>query len=189
MGVVANEPSMEDILSSIKRIIADGSDRAPVAKPSRKRAVADATDASAADQFPGDVPSVVPEDDPAILELTEEISLDEPAEVLSAAPDATDPETAELEAIAAPAEPVPPVPDLQASAGILSDRSAQAARESLSHLSTLLVRPREGDSNTLEGLVREMLRPMLKEWLEANLPDLVESMVKKEIDRIVGRLG
>ncbi|MET0238935.1 MAG: DUF2497 domain-containing protein, partial [Sphingobium sp.] len=43
--------------------------------------------------------------------------------------------------------------------------------------------------NTLEGLVREMLRPMLKEWLDTRLPEMVEGLVKKEIDRIVGRLG
>ena len=45
----------------------------------------------------------------------------------------------------------------------------------------------EGDNNTLEGLVREMLRPMLKQWLDANLPELVEGMVAKEIARITGR--
>jgi cell pole-organizing protein PopZ len=73
--------------------------------------------------------------------------------------------------------------------GIISDRSAQAARQSLSHLSSLLVRPEEGESNTLEGLVREMLKPMLKQWLDERLPEIVEVMVKKEIDRITGRLG
>ncbi|MET0238576.1 MAG: DUF2497 domain-containing protein [Sphingobium sp.] len=72
---------------------------------------------------------------------------------------------------------------------ILSDSSTQAARDSLSQLSALLVRPADGESNTLEGLVREMLRPMLKEWLDTRLPEMVEGLVKKEIDRIVGRLG
>lgn len=183
MGVVANEPSMEDILSSIKRIIADGSERAPAARPGRKRGGAEPVGEGANDPAADSEHLAMPEDEPAILELTEEISLDPPADAPSAAPSATAaPDVAEE-------EKEETVPGLQASAGIISDRSAQAARESLSHLSTLLVRPREGDSNTLEGLVREMLRPMLKEWLEANLPDLVESMVKKEIDRIVGRLG
>jgi uncharacterized protein len=81
----------------------------------------------------------------------------------------------------------PSVAEPQAGA-ILSDISAQAARQSLSQLSSLLVRPQEGEANTLEGLVREMLRPMLKDWLDASLPTLVETLVKKEIDRIVGRL-
>lgn len=76
----------------------------------------------------------------------------------------------------------------QLDAGIISDRSAQAARQSLSHLSALLIRPEDGESNTLEGMVREMLKPMLKQWLDERLPELVEVMVKKEIDRITGRL-
>ena len=71
---------------------------------------------------------------------------------------------------------------------VMSDISAQAARESLVNLSKLLVSPEEGPSPTLEGLVREMLRPMLKEWLDAQLPGMVEGMVKREIDRITGRV-
>ena len=46
--------------------------------------------------------------------------------------------------------------------------------------------PRAGE-NTLDGVVREMLRPMLKEWLDANLPDLVERVVAREVARIIGR--
>ena len=38
--------------------------------------------------------------------------------------------------------------------------------------------------NTLDDVVRELLKPMLKEWLDANLPQLVEAEVAKEIDRI-----
>ena len=71
---------------------------------------------------------------------------------------------------------------------VLSDVSAQAARESLTNLSQLLVRPEDGQSNTLEGVVRDMLRPMLKDWLDAHLPEMVETMVKREIDRITGRV-
>ena len=44
----------------------------------------------------------------------------------------------------------------------------------------------DGDS-PIEAMVRDLLRPMLKEWLDANLPDLVEGMVAKEIARISGR--
>jgi cell pole-organizing protein PopZ len=40
---------------------------------------------------------------------------------------------------------------------------------------------------TLEDLVRDMLRPMLKSWLDANLPDLVERMVRAEIERLSRR--
>lgn len=47
---------------------------------------------------------------------------------------------------------------------------------------------RSGETS-LEGLVREMLRPMLAEWLDANLPGMVEKMVKAEISRIAGKRG
>ena len=40
---------------------------------------------------------------------------------------------------------------------------------------------------TLEGMVREMLRPVLKEWLDRNLPYLIERLVKKEIDLMINR--
>jgi uncharacterized protein len=42
---------------------------------------------------------------------------------------------------------------------------------------------RSGETS-LEGLTRDLLRPMLKEWLDAKLPGLVEAMVAKEIERI-----
>jgi hypothetical protein len=45
---------------------------------------------------------------------------------------------------------------------------------------------RQGETS-LEGLTRELLRPMLAEWLEANLPAMVENLVQAEIARIVGK--
>ena len=41
---------------------------------------------------------------------------------------------------------------------------------------------------TLESIVRELLRPLLKEWLDQNLPDIVERVVRKEIARVTDRL-
>ncbi|MDG1438239.1 MAG: DUF2497 domain-containing protein, partial [Emcibacteraceae bacterium] len=51
-------------------------------------------------------------------------------------------------------------------------------------LSSLLTTGYEGDGNTLEDLVRELLRPMLKQWLDDNLPEIAERMVAKEIARL-----
>ena len=42
-------------------------------------------------------------------------------------------------------------------------------------------------ADTLEGVVRDMLKPMLKDWLDANLPEIVERMVAQEVARISGR--
>lgn len=47
---------------------------------------------------------------------------------------------------------------------------------------------RSGETS-LEGLVRDMLRPMLSEWLDTNLPGMVEKMVQAEIARIAGKRG
>ena len=40
---------------------------------------------------------------------------------------------------------------------------------------------------TIEDIVREEMRPLLKAWLDANLPPLVERLVRAEIERVVGR--
>ena len=67
-------------------------------------------------------------------------------------------------------------------------------RESLTALAMLAepgARPqivRSGETS-LEGLVREMLRPMLAEWLDKNLPGMVDQLVAAEISRIVGKRG
>ena len=72
---------------------------------------------------------------------------------------------------------------------LLDDRKAQSLRQSFSVLQTLSepgVAPqivRSGETS-LEGLTRELMKPMLKEWLDTNLPDIVEAMVAREIERI-----
>ncbi|APG61723.1 hypothetical protein LPB140_01505 [Sphingorhabdus lutea] len=74
-------------------------------------------------------------------------------------------------------------------AGLIDNAKAQSLRHSLSALATLAepgVSPqivRSGETS-LEGMVREMLKPVLKQWLDDNLPDMVEAMVAKEIARI-----
>jgi cell pole-organizing protein PopZ len=157
MGDMTKEPSMEEILSSIKRIIAEEGEEAVQPAPRRGRMEAPAEI---------DVPSPVEE----VLELTQEIE----EEAVAPAPKPS-------AGFKAAARPAPAAPD---SASILSVESEIAARHSLSALSSMLVTPAEGGDNTLDGLVRAMLRPMLKEWLDARLPTLVEEMVAKEIARI-----
>ncbi len=72
---------------------------------------------------------------------------------------------------------------------LVNQETAQGLRQSLSTLAALSQpspRPqivRTGETS-LESLVTEMLRPMMKEWLDQNLPTLVESMVEREIKRI-----
>lgn len=166
---------MEEILSSIKRIIAEeGEEAIQAAAPRRGRA------ASASEHLPEEIAVPAPEPLPEssideVLELTDEI-MEEPVPTRKAAIEAASAPAAQVREDAAP-EP----------SSILSVESEIAARQSLSALSSMLVTPAEGADNTLDGLVRAMLRPMLKDWLDARLPSLVEEMVAKEISRITNR--
>jgi hypothetical protein len=148
-----SEPSVEEILESIKRVIArDNRERADNVR--RQRSAPDSE-------------NMLDEDDGAdVLELDAEDVL---AEV----------ETAMF----------------SEDGGLLTNEgTTRAMRESFSALS-MLAEPgaapqivRSGETS-LEGLTRDLLRPMLAEWLDRNLPALVERLVKAEIARIAGKKG
>ncbi|QLC21335.1 DUF2497 domain-containing protein [Parasphingopyxis sp. CP4] len=158
MGDVNHEPTMEEILASIKKIIAEDGE-APVAAPDarsqRKRPVIETSEPPVADD---------------VLELTETVQAETPDESVAeeAAPTHVDTESAK-EAIA-------------------SDETVRASKAALAALAAIAkpadTHEAEDDAHPLEGLVREMLRPMLKEWLDDNLPAIVEEMVAREIARI-----
>ena len=83
-------------------------------------------------------------------------------------------------------------PDMVASE-IMSQPTHQASTDVLSELAAAILDRRDlavnASSNqmTLEGIVREMLKPILREWLDRNLPYLIERLVKREIDLMVNR--
>ena len=158
MGDLSAEPSMEDILSSIKRIIAEESDA-----PGRAKRPARPLPARS---------------DPAPFGRDEILELSEPAPEAEVAPEA---------AALATAAPAASAPESLVSDSIVSPRTAEASRGPLDALSRMIVKPESAGSDTLEGMVREMLRPMLRDWLDANLPAMVETMVAREIDRITGK--
>lgn len=150
------EPSVEEILESIKRVIArDNRERADVERQRRSEATAQ----------------------------LDELEDDESADVL------------ELDAGDALMEFEDDEDDTEAGDDtLLTQESAKAMRESFSALS-MLAEPgaqpqivRSGETS-LEGLTRDLLRPMLAEWLDRNLPELVERLVKAEIARIAGKKG
>ncbi|MBH1998341.1 MAG: DUF2497 domain-containing protein [Sphingomonadaceae bacterium] len=170
MGDMTKEPSMEEILSSIKRIIAEEGEEAVQAAPRRGRADAPA---KAPIEFGAPVARMATPVVEEILELTEAVAVED----LMSAPKPAPKVTATVRPVESDAE----------AETILSVESEVAARHSLSALSSMLVTPKEGEDNTLDGLVRTMLKPMLKEWLDARLPALVEDMVAKEIARITAR--
>lgn len=186
MGEMSVEPSMEEILSSIKRIIAEEGDgpargRRPVRPAPAPRdedaevlELSDPVPDFSADEREHDVPEPVPA----------------PVPVEQPAPAVAEPSPlAAPEPVAAPiAQPAPtPSPAPIVPEPIVSASTAQASRGSLDSLSRLVVKSDHSGDGTLEGLVRDMLRPMLRDWLDAKLPAMVEAMVADEIARITGQ--
>jgi cell pole-organizing protein PopZ len=132
----AREPSMEDILASIKRVIAEEKEIRAAAPPSG----------------PDDEP-----EDEDVLELDES-----------------------MEAVSLP--PVDLGPPL------MEEEVADESRLRLEELASVAATaPPPPQVNPLEELVREMLRPILKQWLDDHLPGIVDEHVKREIHRITGR--
>lgn len=141
----AGEPSVEEILDSIKKVIARDS-----------RAVSEALAPR------GPLPTLDDAEDDDILDLgTAGEMVDESV---------------------SPEDP------------LLPHETASSISESLAALA-VMAEPRaapqivRSGETSLEGLARELLRPALSEWLEKNLPALVEKMVAAEIARIVGKRG
>lgn len=168
MGDISSEPSMEEILSSIKRIIAEEGDAATGTRT--RRPAKPATTAPVRDAL-----SDAMDADDEVLELSQ--------------PVAEEPLTPAPMPIGAPDMPPAPPRAVQRTPAeaILSDRTAEATRGPLEALSRMVVKPEVAGSDTLEGMVRELLKPMLREWLDENLPQVVETMVAREISRITGR--
>ncbi len=172
MGDVNGEPSMEEILSSIKRIIAEEGDGAMAAARARRQT------------RPAPTPLPEPEqyDDEEILELSDQVA----AEAAPEPEPVAEPRFSSSETTPVAAAPVP-TPAATPVSSLLSPRTAEASRGPLDALSRMVVKPEVAGSDTLEGMVREMIRPMLRDWLDANLPQLVETMVAREISRITGQ--
>ncbi|MDF1768765.1 DUF2497 domain-containing protein [Maricaulis sp.] len=185
-----NEPSMEEILSSIRRIINEDDEEAP--------AEAEAAPEPAADepQSQDDVDALF--DEPAadaggddVLELTEMVDdIDEGTEPLSMDDDLMIVDREE-EVEPEPVAEAEPEIDFDALAdetadGIMSEPAAAAAMGSF-HTLADTIRISDEEGRTLEGVVRALLRPMLKDWLDANLPSIVDEKVQAEIDRVARR--
>jgi cell pole-organizing protein PopZ len=134
------EPSMEDILASIKKVIAEEKElRSAVrAEPEPELQEQDENDES---------------EDEDVLELSDTLA-----------------------------------PSVDLGPPLLDENAAESSRSALATLSTVAAAalpPPQG--NPLEDMVREMLRPVLKQWLDDHLPQIVDDHVKREISRITGQ--
>ena len=159
----AGEPSVEEILESIKKVIArDNRDVSQAERRHRENAGVAATspsgfaDTAYGDARFGDDTSF---DDDQVLDLSQA------GELVSGGQES-----------------------------LTTEGAARAMRDSLAALAMIAepgVPPqivRSGETS-LEGLTRELLKPMLARWLDDNLPPIVERLVKAEITRIAGKRG
>jgi cell pole-organizing protein PopZ len=177
------EPSMEEILASIRRIISED-DRpgakkaAPAPPPPEEEEVLELTDEVEEVAEPEPPPESEPEPEPVAEEPDVVIELK----------DRVDPEDE-------PAEPEPPLTDEIAAdlqEQLLSRRADAESTSSFAQLAAVMARQRNAmplgvGTRTLEDLVKEVMRPMIKDWLDANLPRLVERLVLREIRRVADR--
>jgi len=181
----SQEPTMEEILASIRRIISE--DEVPAeegaqAPEAEVEAEVEPDDAPMEVPEPARVAAFEPEPEPVfddeddILDLTEAYEAPEPAPVF---------QSEDLEAYAPPPSKAAPVPMPVIEEAIVSHVAEAAAASAFGHLAQTIAMP--GHGRTLEDVVRELLRPMLKAWLDENLPTIVQATVDEEVSRIARR--
>ncbi|MDB5738758.1 MAG: hypothetical protein JWO65_2426 [Sphingomonas bacterium] len=186
MAQLNHEPSMEDILASIKRIIAEDSEA--VTRAPRIRREMASVPAPSVVEAPDPVPEPFIDDEPEAVFAAPEPE-EEGADVLElTSPIADEIPEPSVAASTAAISPTPFTPEAVISLDRLtSDTAAQASRSAFAALSQMQVRAEAGQENSLEGLVSDLLRPMLREWLDRELPALVERLVAAEVSRLAGR--
>lgn len=165
------DPSIEEILESIRQIISD--DSGAEAKPAVAKPVASAS--------PQPAPQQPME---KVLDLTEKVAPPQPA--------AAAPTPAPAPAPAAAAVPKPQPAPADNSAALLSNATAEAATAAMAKLLSGNVAverdvPGKVGNITLEDMTRDLIRPLVKSWLDQNLPQIIEKMVQKEIEKISRR--
>ncbi|MBN8982076.1 MAG: DUF2497 domain-containing protein [Rhizobiales bacterium] len=219
----AQEPSMEEILASIRRIISDDEAKPaaasaapppraeppkppPAAKPAMPSAPASQAPASRASAPPvaknsqseidammagfdnpkAPAPQPMEPSDEDVFDLTEQMAMpDLPKSSFRHVEPDDDLEFTETPAARTPPpEPAYNAPSHTTSlprADMLSTTTVSAVESAFNALATTVL---SNNARTLEDLVKEMLRPMLKSWLDDNLPNMVERIVKAEIERV-----
>ncbi|HZV84800.1 MAG TPA: DUF2497 domain-containing protein [Brevundimonas sp.] len=199
----AQEPTMEEILASIRRIISE--DDAPAETAAATAEVEPAQEPDAASEaspaFMDETPSMQEPDsvEDDVLELTEayHAPVAESIGDLDVSP-AQEPEPFAAEPVSESAyapEPAaqPSTPNTTYDSLVGDSASASAASAFAGLASTLRkpepMEPATASGPTVDDLARSLLRPMLKEWLDANLPGIVEAQVRKEVERIARSAG
>jgi uncharacterized protein len=202
----AQEPSMEEILASIRRVIADDDAGKPAKSPEAAAPKPPLAAAPSRPVPPAPLPKAVTPPPPKAVATTPSTNSQDEIDAMLAELDVPKaapkpPPAADVldltEAMAAPPEPSPapsfrtidgtsdvvfsnkpaPPPDR----GLISNETIAAVDSAFNTLAHTIIGQ---NARTLEDLVKEMLRPMLKSWLDDNLPGLVERIVRAEIERV-----
>ncbi len=207
-----SEPSMEEILASIRRIISDDDEKDEAQEDSAAEETAE-SEAAEAEAAAEPEPEAEPEADEEaaaseeedVLDLTEVVQEEEASDAAESEPADDEVELidtddegeaavaeADMAADAAPAEPVP-APALETIDSLLAPATVAAATTSLAEVARQAGSGRDqghllGGGRSLEDVVRDALMPELKVWLDNNLAALVERIVREEIKKMVRRI-
>jgi hypothetical protein len=179
----SDETSMDDILANIRRVISEEDEEAAGETTIEPKVEVTEEETEEGTETAAAIETDVPDSDVNLSEL-EQTPTQEQTDTSNVVPPASslsgEDDVLELtEAMIAPADE------------LMSGRTTQTSSDVLGELARAIMNRREmglGDKDvTLEGMVREMMRPLLREWLDRNLPYLIERLVKKEIDKMVNR--
>jgi hypothetical protein len=207
----AQEPTMEEILASIRRIISEDdapAETAAAPAPAAQAAAAPEPEPEVSPALMDETPSMqepaASEDD--VLELTDRYQAPVSQSIgdLDVTDSAPEPFPMAVEAAAPPSvsayapEPEPayePAPARGGYDGLVGDTAAASAASAFAGLAASFKKPDPletsggGSGPTVDELARQLLRPMLKDWLDTNLPAIVEAAVRKEVERIARSAG
>ncbi len=199
----SQEPSMEEILASIRRIISEDGTDAKEEAPAAKAAPAPVPQ-------PAPAPASIgadPDEDEDELVLTDMVVGDSNVVELVDEPEPpaaiAEPPPAPVQAVLPPVELSPPVKAAPPAAPVKAEPepmdtelvSPVVAAASASVMAELVGRRalpaidtgHEGDGLLVETLVRRAVEPLLKEWLDLHLQEIVERLVRREVERIARR--
>ncbi len=192
------EPSIEEILASIRQIISDDDDEEVKGEDSAEKPLESPVHDKSDDVLElteDDLIEDKVEEEPAVEEVAEpepeeeddsvalQIEMRDRLEEIRRESEEREasPEMVEEEPVMAENKPMP--------SDILSSSTQSAALDSLTKLTKRMPieRSRSYDGVTLEDIVRELLHPMLREWMDDNLPGMVERTVQKELEKLARR--
>ena len=194
------EPSMEDILASIRRILSENDEAKIAAVEAELHPEAGSGGDIESSELPAENIALDEGKSDTKPVLDSDLGIDKGS--VSQENEGLNLDAEPNLGVSAPQDPssIPPVmesildltPEMIASE-IISEPTAQTSTDVLSELAAAILDRRDmavdasSQDMTLEGIVREMLKPILREWLDRNLPYLIERLVKREIDLMVNR--